>query len=387
MFYEVIKLVDGSFRINFKNRNGEVFLKSIKYKSEAAYKRGLGIIFRNGKRPERYKIVSGENGTVCFNLMAMNNRVIARSELYKYETDCIAAIDKVSRLFNGEEMLNDLTVKDDMSDDAVSCGSVRTFLTFLQGVKLSEGLACFYRGHTDFNYKNEPSIYRNKGLISNEDIILKELLIRCPSEFSKCKTTFEELVKMQHYSLPTRLLDITTNPLIALYFASQPNKDNNDGEVLLFNIPKKEINYFDSEEVSLISNISKVSDSSSDRADQSSFMTKLGLEVRRDISYFSSEIRFSEINKVICVKPRMDNARIIRQDGAFLLFGTSQKDKKMSEIPVKYSCEKKYKRLLIKNDKKIEILKQLEVLGISRGTVYPEIESVANYLRDKYTIL
>ena len=85
---------------------------------------------------------------------------------------------------------------------------------------ISNDHAIFFRGHSNKNYKLEPYIYRDE-IIKNEHIIFKELLLRCPQDFEHCKTTFEFLVKMQHYSLPTRLLDITTNPLIALYFACQ----------------------------------------------------------------------------------------------------------------------------------------------------------------------
>ena len=40
-----------------------------------------------------------------------------------------------------------------------------------------------------------------------------------PQSFSECKSALDYLVQMQHYGLPTRLLDMTTNPLVALYFA------------------------------------------------------------------------------------------------------------------------------------------------------------------------
>lgn len=45
-----------------------------------------------------------------------------------------------------------------------------------------------------------------------------------PHSFSECKSALDYLVQMQHYELPTRLLDVSTNPLVALYFACRPVK-------------------------------------------------------------------------------------------------------------------------------------------------------------------
>lgn len=94
----------------------------------------------------------------------------------------------------------------------------------------------FFRGQSKFYEKIQPSIYRNEEWITNEENIFREYILRNPDDFSGEKTTFEKLVKMQHYSLPTRLLDITANPLVALFFAVEKRIED-DGDFIVFAIP------------------------------------------------------------------------------------------------------------------------------------------------------
>lgn len=144
------------------------------------------------------------------------------------------------------------------NSNVTNIGSLRTFLDYFEKLVYDPECLYFFRGHPDYEYKLEPSIYRLSGWITNEDKMIREIILRCPDDFKYCKTTFEYLVKMQHYSMPTRLLDITGNPLIALYFACIGDKENKKlGEVVILRIPKNEVKYFDSDTVSVISNISK----------------------------------------------------------------------------------------------------------------------------------
>jgi hypothetical protein len=125
-------------------------------------------------------------------------------------------------------------------------GSIRTFLGCLEKLEEPFDFVYYFRSHSDCKFNIEPSIYREKQWINNEHKMYREIITKCPNDFNQTNSAFEKLVKMQHYSLPTRLLDITENPLIALFFAVNDNIDK-DAKVLIFKVPKNKIKYYDSD--------------------------------------------------------------------------------------------------------------------------------------------
>lgn len=269
---------------------------------------------------------------------------------------------------------------------------IHSLLTFIRQIRLlknDEDYVYFFRGHSDAaKFKIEPSIYRNNNLINSEHIMFKELVSHNPEEFKNCNSGMEHLVKMQHYSLPTRLLDITLNPLIALYFAVS-EYNNKHGEVVVFKIPKKDIKYYDSDTVSVLSNIAKCDNSfecddslSKKEFNKQGHIALLLHQIGFEKPHFQKIIEPNDINRVLCVKVKQSNPRIINQSGAFLLFGVNKQKTEKADIEISWLPLKENDKLLIYKKEKIK--KDLELMGITTSFVYPEMENYARKLKEIY---
>ncbi len=272
--------------------------------------------------------------------------------------------------------------------------NIATFIKELQKIPKVRNTELFFRGHSDLTYELKPSIYRNTKLIANEHKLFKEFILRTPIDFLNEKSALEKLVKMQHYGLPTRLLDITTNPLVALYFACS-SKGKKDGEVVVFRIPKNDIKYYDSDTVSILSNIAKRPHSFSVEKIRSmnigefNKQSEIGYlihEIKEEKSYFQSIINPNDIERVVAVKVKQSNNRIIKQSGAFLIFGIKGKKNQPAEIPLKWklNLDEKGVDFKIDNESKETILEELNVIGINEATLFPELENQAKYLKKQF---
>ena len=254
----------------------------------------------------------------------------------------------------------------------------------------------WYRGQSDYEWHLAPAVFRNNRF-RNETIYVKELERLRPEEFVG-QRSFEKLVKMQHYGLPTRLLDITSNPLVALFFACSSNRTK-DGSLYYFASPTF---WDDNWAINLIADYV---------FDPISCLQDLLEREDKRLPDSKAQLAQNEREQLLihtltvpahAVIPKITNQRLKQQQGGFLVFGMSIEDITSSQSIGTYGnryisfrkldAEKEssicpvIKKLRIPADRKGPILKELRLLGIDEAFLFPELEHQANYVVEKVSL-
>ncbi|NOW04431.1 FRG domain-containing protein [Clostridium beijerinckii] len=229
--------------------------------------------------------------------------------------------------------------------------------------KKKDDFIIVYRGEDQtFSTPCQPNLFRKNCLKKNEFFEKNLFEEMTANKITEGATYLEKAIDAQHDEFPSRLLDVSYNSLVALYFAVTPyyhngedihdcvNEDHiNDGNVFIFFIEKL---FCPSGET-----INSTYDSIIKRSEE---------------SFISSSI-FSKNHKLIDhIKL---NKRIIAQQGAFILFQGDE----ISKFP-----EADYEVIKIPCNCKAVIRKQLKSLfGIYTGSIYPEPTNLVNEISKK----
>jgi FRG domain len=244
-----------------------------------------------------------------------------------------------------------------------------------------DGEALWWRGHRSVNWDLEAGVFRPgpNGNKYSEHALASHFQARALGMLghrSKPSSELEWLFLAQHYGLPTRLLDWTENPLVALHFAvrqEQGQKYENEDDGCIWVLSPSHLNQENScpadpsqAQFGLISSDERVVRAMAEQA--------FGLKeevVKQRLGFDPSLLPTA----IAIESPEID-ARIIAQSGRFTLHGCP------SALVPTASNAAYLRKLVIPASAKPFIRQRLDWLGLRVWNLFPDLQSLAQGLRD-----
>lgn len=178
-----------------------------------------------------------------------------------------------------------------------------------------------------------------KNTTAHEQKAIKEFRRRLARERDiAAMDTWDILVYAQHHGLHTRLLDWTTNPLFALWFACLDYESESDGYIYLLTAKDEDL-----------------------------------LDPSKEKDPF-------KIRKTYVVKPNINNSRIRAQSGWFTVHRFSKTADQFVDLHKNTSIKGEVTKIGIPRARKLDMLKTLDKLGVNHESVFPGPQGTATYL-------
>lgn len=284
-----------------------------------------------------------------------------------------------------------------------------------------KGAEYFFRGEDRLYGKDQKSGVLSKGFDScvdrkkewymNEREFYQEALRHNVVSFASDKTMVERVARMQHYQLPTRFADITSNAFVATLFActegyGSPNDKGevSDGYIRVIKVLPEKMKSFTSDIITAIAHLPLVKPTDID-VDHAHGVDYLRYEITNERPGFSMDIECSskkrtvlekllrkELKHVWAFKPILNTDRVFSQEGAFLAFGCGSKKRPLHPIFSRANATKKncpsygiiqIDEICIDGSAKSLIRDELRHFGMPEERLYPDLSEVCKVIKTR----
>lgn len=219
----------------------------------------------------------------------------------------------------------------------------------------------WYRGQSNKDWNLVPGYHRIERQYTESTLLtrFKQNAAMLISDIPK--NSFDWLFLMQHYGVPTRLLDWTESPLVALYFALTSSEEN-DYDAVLWSLKPTEFNR-----------------NAGIRSPNEDFFIPSFEDI--EVENYSVESLSSNSNNAlypIAVIATRNNTRIQAQHGVFTIHH-------LDTVPIEDIGDSTHvTKYIIPNDNKAKLAKQLEILGFTKFQLFPELSSIGEMIKKDF---
>ena len=308
----------------------------------------------------------------------------------------------------------DISHLDDVKSLVDVCLNLENHYCRLEHGDISKEHTLYFRGQYEDGWLLIPSVMRghtDKPLLRNsEGEMLLELMSRRPDDFTNVSSALSQWVLAQHHGLKTRLLDITKNPLVALFHCCDASSnlssdDQTDGVFHIFAVPNSIIKTYESDTIRIMSNFAKLPRFEQDfllgkemnlqEANQrhtlerpnryTAIMERLHNYIGHENPYFRERIDLRDLFRVFVVEPQLSFERLRSQSGAFLISAFHEEFESdtirswTKNVPV--YCHYK---VTVSASRKKDILHELEILHVTKEVLFPGLDESAKAIVRRY---
>jgi hypothetical protein len=248
-----------------------------------------------------------------------------------------------------------------MKNPDQTVNSIGELLGVLQGQYNPPDEVVWFRGHANATWTLIPSLYRTPFCIDHERTLLTRFQQNAlPLLSHRPSTPWEWLFLMRHHGCPTRLLDWTESPLVALYFAVEASAHNDASDAHLWCLSPTALN----EQANI-------------HGQHAGDIPAFG------VGPYLDDYAPDKVNAVVgyrrpavaAIAPR-EPGRMTVQQSVFTIHHVK------TESLEAYPDTSPLWRLIIPFAKKPLIRAELATLGISRLSLFPDLDSVAQLAKE-----
>jgi hypothetical protein len=232
--------------------------------------------------------------------------------------------------------------------------------------------ARWYRGIGNVSYELQPSLFRHPSIATKKPLDLEQqLLVRfrqrsIPYLNQRIDDDWELLFLMQHHGVPTRLLDWTENPYIALYFAltscnTDPKTDDYP-DCCVWSLDPIAWNRAVLDHISYTDGVLVASD---ERLNAHKPGVKEHVFSKKPVAMYGS----------------YNSPRIVAQRGTFMVFGSDISPMESVKAGSEAITDDVLRKLKIPGSKVPTVLKSLTSIGYTDSVIFPDLDGLAREIK------